>query len=169
MKESFPIWWTQQCTRVFCPLNPEKTDVWFPNCQSRCLYSGLRIIGWYKFMDKCSWHINNSSFIVKHTIVASGELHIDVFDWNKAKKHETTNMCTHTGRHCSNYLVLTGTGFSRSPKIRFTLLCFYERLTFTKLPIFANLKSKEDFCFYEKRWKAKIAFSICFTVSCYRG
>lgn len=36
--------------------------------------------------------------------------------------------------------------------------------------IFANWReSKKDFRFYEKRWKMKIVFSICFAGSCYRG
>ena len=40
----------------------------------------------------------------------------------------------------------------------------------TLAPIFSTQKnSKEDFCFYEKKQKAKIAFSVCFLAGCYRG
>ena len=53
-------------------------------------------------------------------------------------------------------------------KVCFTPLCFYKRLTLVL--VFANWKiSKEDFHFYKKGWKAKIAFSICFAASYYRG
>lgn len=46
-------------------------------------------------------------------------------------------------------------------------ICFYERPTL--IPVFANRKkSEEGFHFYEKRWKAKIAFSVCFAATCYR-
>ena len=37
-------------------------------------------------------------------------------------------------------------------------------------PVFANgRKSKEDYCFYKQWQKAKIAFSVCFAVSWYKG
>ena len=64
--------------------------------------------------------------------------------------------------------IICGTGFPCYPKVRFTPLCFYERPTL--VPVFANPgKSAEDFCFYGKMQQAKIAFSICFAASCYRG
>ena len=45
-------------------------------------------------------------------------------------------------------------------------LCFYK--TPTLVPVFASEKKlEEDFHLYQKR--AKIAFNICFAVSCYRG
>ena len=48
------------------------------------------------------------------------------------------------------------------------LLHFYGRLTL--VPGFTNQKkSEDDFHFYEKRQKAKIAFSICFAMSRGRG
>ena len=51
---------------------------------------------------------------------------------------------------------------------KFTPLRFYERPTL--VPVFANRKkSEEDFHFYEKRLKAKIAFSACFATSHDRG
>lgn len=38
------------------------------------------------------------------------------------------------------------------------------------MPVFANeKKSEEDFHFYKKKKKAKIVFTICFSVSCDRG
>lgn len=40
----------------------------------------------------------------------------------------------------------------------------------TLVPVFANWnKSEEDFCFYEKKWKAKMAVSICSAASPCRG
>ena len=51
-------------------------------------------------------------------------------------------------------------------KIHYTPLHFYERPTL--VPVFTNRKKfEEDFCFYEKRWKAKIALGICFAVNCF--
>ena len=45
---------------------------------------------------------------------------------------------------------------------------FYERPTL--VTVFAKgKKSEEDFCFYEKRQKAKIAFGVCFAMNDYRG
>ena len=65
----------------------------------------------------------------------------------------------------SNFLFLLKYGW-------FTMLCmphpFYERLIF--VPIFTKgKKSKEDFCFYKKRQKVKIAFSLCSAMSSYGG
>lgn len=38
----------------------------------------------------------------------------------------------------------------------------------TLVPVFANRKEfEEDFCFYEKKRKVKIAISICFAASCF--
>lgn len=38
----------------------------------------------------------------------------------------------------------------------------------TLVPVFANRKTfEEDFCFYEKKRKVKIAISICFAASCF--
>ena len=49
-------------------------------------------------------------------------------------------------------------------KSLFYTLHFYERPTL--VPVSANReKSEENLCFYEKRQKAKVAFSICFLVS----
>ena len=60
---------------------------------------------------------------------------------------------------CSLY-----TGMPYFSEVHFMTLCFYERPTL--VPVFANWKKfNEDFCFLEKGWKAKIAFSICFAVS----
>lgn len=42
-----------------------------------------------------------------------------------------------------------------------TYICFYVCVS--------QKKSKEKFCFYEKRQKAKITFNVCFPVSHYRG
>lgn len=48
------------------------------------------------------------------------------------------------------------------------LLCFYKRPSL--VPVLANReKPSEDFSYYEKRWKAKTPFSICFAVNNYRG
>ena len=48
------------------------------------------------------------------------------------------------------------------------MFCFDERPTL--VPLFANWKkSKENFHFYEKGWKVKIAFGIGFARSPYRG
>ena len=59
-------------------------------------------------------------------------------------------------------------GIPHFSKMHFTPLCFYERSTLVL--VFANKKkSKQDFHFYEKRRKMKIAFSIYVTASCYRG
>ena len=45
---------------------------------------------------------------------------------------------------------------------------FYEKPTLVL--IFINQKkSEEDFCFYEEKWKVKIALSICFAASPSRG
>lgn len=52
-----------------------------------------------------------------------------------------------------------------SPTVRkFALLCFiYKRLTL--VPVFANKEIWEDFSFYDKRWKAKIGFSVSFAAA----
>ena len=47
-------------------------------------------------------------------------------------------------------------------------LDFYERPTLVSL-LANSKKSAQDFCFYQKRQKLKIIFSVCFAVSCYRG
>lgn len=63
---------------------------------------------------------------------------------------------------------LSDTGIPCFLKILFILLHFKESPTL--VPIFSTQKnSKEDFCFYEKKQKAKIAFSVCFLAGCYRG
>lgn len=55
------------------------------------------------------------------------------------------------------------TGIPCFPKVRVTSLCFYER----PVPVFSNgKKSEEDFHFYEKKGKAKIAFRVCSLASC---
>lgn len=69
--------------------------------------------------------------------------------------------------YCINYYCFTvnlDTGFPHFSKVRFLPLHFYKRPTF--VPAFANRKkSKENFCFYNKRQKTKIAVSICFAMS----
>ena len=50
-------------------------------------------------------------------------------------------------------------------KVCFKPLHFYESPTLE--PVFTNwMKSEEDFCFYKKRRKAKIAFRVCFAAAC---
>lgn len=50
----------------------------------------------------------------------------------------------------------------------YTTLLFYQRSIL--VPVLDNWnEAKEDFCFYEKRWTVKMAFSICFSGSSYRG
>lgn len=48
------------------------------------------------------------------------------------------------------------------PEVCLMPLCFYERPTL--LPVFTN-EIWRVFCFYEKGWKVKIVFSICFAVN----
>lgn len=69
--------------------------------------------------------------------------------------------------HCINYycfIVNLDTGVPHFSKVRFMPLHFYKRPSF--VPAFANRKkSKENFSFYHKRQKTKIAVSICFAMS----
>ena len=59
--------------------------------------------------------------------------------------------------------IYTQTGIPHFMKVCVMPLCFYQRPTL--VPVFTNQKkkkSKDDFCFYKKRQKAKIALSVCF-------
>lgn len=58
----------------------------------------------------------------------------------------------------------SNTGILHFLKVCVTPLCFYKR------PVSAEWKkSKENFCFYKKGWKAKLALSVCFAPSYYTG
>lgn len=63
-----------------------------------------------------------------------------------------------------------GTGIACCLKVCIRPLCFYKRPTL--VPVFAKWKkSKDDFCFYQKKWKARkpVFIQRLFAVSHYRG
>lgn len=73
----------------------------------------------------------------------------------------------HTSWGCDEDCCNTEMGILLFLKVR-VLLHLYKRPTV--VPVFPSWKrSEKNFHFYRKRWKVKIAFSICFATSGYRG
>lgn len=105
---------------------------------------------WLTTLEKCSL-----------TVLEPGLLHQGV---------NPTMLPGKPGRVLPGFFLVSG-GFQQSlvflDLYRYTLLSkssLYERSIL--VPVFTNWKkSEEEFCFYEKSWKAKIAFRICFAVS----
>jgi len=63
---------------------------------------------------------------------------------------------------------VTHTGIPHFSEVHVIPLCSYEHVH--QPLVFGNWKkSKENFCFYKERQKAKIAFSVCFAMSHYGG
>lgn len=113
-------------------------------------------------VNEISWHIQNSLWFPKRP---TAHPHSRTRSLHKEKLPRVFYQGIEwDGSWNQRHLICINTVISCFLKVCIIPLCFYRRLTL--VPVFSNPKKfEEDFQFYEKWWKIKVAFSIDFIVS----